>query len=144
MSNAQRLDNVENDLETVKQLLVSTASYAESSDKRIDQLVQRQDLTQKQLDGLAVTVQVMGENIDRFVEKIDRFVEKIDRFVEKTDRFVEKTDRFVEKTDDFLDTTKARNALLDGVILELRESQMSTNAAVERLDRILEQLLKRN
>ena len=137
MSNAQRLDNVENDLETVKQLLVSTASYAESSDKRIDQLVQRQGLTQKQLDGLAVTVQVMGENIDRFVEKIDRFVEK-------TDRFVEKTDRFVEKTDDFLDTTKARNAVLDGVILELRESQMSTNATVERLDRILEQLLKRN
>ncbi|MCC5626551.1 hypothetical protein [Nostoc sp. CHAB 5715] len=130
MSNAQRLDNVENDLETVKQLLVSTASYAESADKRIDRLVERQDLTQKQLDGLAVTVQVMGENIDIFMEKIDKFVEK--------------TDKFVEKTDDFIDTTKARNAVLDGVILELRESQMSTNAAVERLDRILEQLLKRN
>ncbi|MBC6430332.1 hypothetical protein FM036_05595 [Nostoc sp. HG1] len=137
MSNAQRLDNVENDLETVKQLLVSTASYAESADKRIDRLVERQDSSQKQLDGLAVTVQVMGE-------KIDRVVEKIDRFVEKTDRFVEKIDRFVEKTDDFIDTTKARNAVLDGVILELRENQMSTNAAVERLDRILEQLLKRN
>ncbi|MBD2562868.1 MULTISPECIES: hypothetical protein [Nostoc] len=56
----------------------------------------------------------------------------------------EKIDRFVEKTDDFIDTTKARNAVLDGVILELRENQMSTNSAVERLDRILEQLLKRN
>ncbi|MEH2317416.1 hypothetical protein [Nostoc sp.] len=123
MSNAQRLDNVENNLETVKQLLVSTASYAESADKRIDRLVERQDLTQRQLDGLAVTVQVMGEKIDRVVEKIDRFV---------------------EKTDDFIDTTKARNAVLDGVILELREGQMSTNAAVERFDRILEQLLKRN
>ncbi|MEH2413586.1 hypothetical protein [Nostoc sp.] len=130
MSNAQRLDNVENDLETVKQLLVSTTSYAESADKRIDRLVERQDLTQRQLDGLAVTVQVMGEKIDRVVEKIDRFVEK--------------TDRFVDKTDDFIDTTKARNAVLDGVILELREGQMSTNAAVERFDRILEQLLKRN
>lgn len=123
MIKTQRFDNVENELETVKQLLVSTANYAESADKRIDRLVERQDSTQKQLDCLAVTVQVMGEKIDRFVEK---------------------TDRFVEKTDDFIDTTKARNAVLDGVILELRENQMSTNAAVERLDRILEQLLKPN
>jgi len=114
MTNTQRLDNVENELETVKQLLVSTASYAESSNSRLDRLVERQDLTQRQLDGLALSVQSMGEKIDRFVDK----------------------------TDDFIETTKARNAVLDGVILELRDNQVSTNAAVERLERILEQLLK--
>ncbi|MEH2388207.1 MAG: hypothetical protein V7K14_21030 [Nostoc sp.] len=121
MTNTQRLDNVENELETVKQLLVSTASYAESSNSRLDRLVERQDLTQRQLDGLALSVQSMGEKIDRFVDK---------------------TDDFIDKTDDFIETTKARNAVLDGIILELRDNQVSTNAAVERLERILEQLLK--
>ncbi|OUL21477.1 hypothetical protein BV378_26530 [Nostoc sp. RF31YmG] len=116
MTNTQRFDNIENDLETVKQLLISTANYAESANKRIDRLIERQDLTQKQLDGLSVTVQVMAEKIDTFVDKAE----------------------------DFIDTTKARNAVLDGVILELRDNQVSTNAAVDRLERILEQLIKRN
>lgn len=93
MTDAQRLDRVEDELETVKQLLVSTARYAESANQRIDRLIERQDLTQRQLDGLAVTVQVMGEKIDRFIDKAD----------------------------DFIETTKARNAVLDKVILRLEE-----------------------
>lgn len=130
MTNAQRLDNVENELETVKQLLVSTARYAESANGRLDRLVERQDLTQRQLDGLAVTVQFMGEKVDNLATKIDNFV---------------------DTTTDFIEATKARNAVLDGVVLRLDEnqaryeaSQASTNAAVDRLERILEQLIKRN
>ncbi len=130
MTNAQRLDNVENELETVKQLLVSTARYAESANSRLDRLVERQDLSQRQLDGLAVTVQSMSEKVENLSTKIDNFV---------------------DTTTDFIETTKARNSVLDGVVLRLEEnqarleaSQASTNAAVDRLERILEQLIKRN
>ncbi|MBD2255601.1 hypothetical protein [Nostoc parmelioides] len=130
MTDAQRLDHVEDELETVKQLLVSTARYAESSDRKIDRLAERQDLTQRQLDSLAVTVQTMSEKVDSLTTKIDNFV---------------------ETTTDFVETTKARNAVLDGVVLRLDESQArleashaSTNAAVDRLERILEQLIRRN
>ena len=123
MSNPLRLDNVENELETVKQLLVSTARYAESTNSRLDQLVERQDLTQRQLDGLAVAFQGMSETVDNLATKIDNFV---------------------DTTTDFIETTKARNAVLDGVVLRLDENQASTNAAVDRLERILEQLLRQN
>jgi archaellum component FlaC len=47
----QRLDNVENELKTVKQLLLSAGRLAESSHERIDRLAERQDRTQ-QLDTL--------------------------------------------------------------------------------------------
>ncbi|MEA5516571.1 hypothetical protein [Nodularia sp. UHCC 0506] len=114
MTDAQRLNHFEDELDTVKQLLVATARYAESSDHKINRLIDRQDVTQKQLDGLSVTVQVMGEKIERFVENAS----------------------------DFIDTTRARNTILDDVVLELRDSQISTNAAIERLERILEQLLR--
>ncbi|WP_016952440.1 hypothetical protein [Anabaena sp. PCC 7108] len=121
-SHLQQLDD---EFETVKQLLISAASYAESANNRIDRLSERQDITQKQLDGLSVTVQVMGEKVDNFIVKVD-----------------EQFDRLSHKIDDFVDTTKARNAVVNNVVLELRDSQQSTNAAIERLERILEQLLR--
>ncbi|MBD2628597.1 MULTISPECIES: hypothetical protein [Nostocaceae] len=128
-SHLQQLDD---EFETVKQLLISAASYAESANNRIDRLSERQDITQRQLDGLSVTVQVMGEKVQVMGEKVDNFIVKVD----------EQFDRLSHKIDDFVDTTKARNAVVNNVVLELRDSQQSTNAAIERLERILEQLLR--
>ncbi|PHM07118.1 hypothetical protein [Nostoc sp. 'Peltigera malacea cyanobiont' DB3992] len=54
MTNAQRLDHVEDELETVKRLLVSTASYAESANRRLDELTIKQDRTQSHLDELTI------------------------------------------------------------------------------------------
>ncbi|WP_414529647.1 hypothetical protein [Nodularia chucula] len=85
-------------------------------DHKINRLIDRQDITQKQLDGLSVTVEAMGEKIDRFVDNAS----------------------------DFIDTTRARNVILDDLVLELRDSQNSTNAALQRLEIILAQLLERN
>jgi chromosome segregation ATPase len=119
------LHQLDDEFETVKQLLISAASYAESANNRIDRLSERQDITQRQLDGLSVTVQVMGEKVDNFIVKVD-----------------EQFDRLSHKIDDFVDTTKARNAVVNNVVHELRDSQQSTNAAIERLERILEQLLR--
>ncbi|MEA5580409.1 hypothetical protein VB620_03525 [Nodularia harveyana UHCC-0300] len=116
MRDPQRLDYFENELDTVKHLLISTAQYAESSDHKINRLIDRQDITQNQLDGLSLTVQAMGAKIDRFVDNAS----------------------------DFIDTTRARNAILDDVVLELRDSQNSTNAALERLEIILAKLMQRN
>ncbi|QLE58217.1 hypothetical protein [Nostoc sp. TCL26-01] len=137
MTDAQRLDDVEDELETVKQVLLSTARYAESANQRIDRLIERQDSTQKQLDSLAVTVQVMGERVDAFISKTDAFISK-------TDAFISKTDAFVSKTDDFIETTQARNAVFGEVILRLEENHASTNAAIERLERILVRLIPPN
>lgn len=48
--NNDQLDRIENDLETVKDILLTVASRAEATDRRIDRLVERQDHTQQQLD----------------------------------------------------------------------------------------------
>jgi chromosome segregation ATPase len=118
-----RLTRLEDEFETVKQLLVSAASYAESANRRIDRLSDRQDATQRQLDGLAVTVQIMGEKIDGLTVTVGELNHKID---------------------DFIETTTARNSIINNVILELRDGQQSVNAAIERLDAILLKLIERD
>lgn len=122
-----RLNQLEDEFETVKQLLISAASYAESANKRIDRLSERQDITQRQLDGLAVTVQVMGEKVDNFVTKVD-----------------DSLDRLTRKIDDFVETTTARNAVVNNVVLELRDSQQSINASLARMESMILQLHKPN
>lgn len=125
-----RLNQLEDEFETVKQLLISAASYAESADKRIDRLSERQDITQRQLDGLAVTVQVMGETGQSMGEKVDNFVTKVD----------DSLDRLTRKIDDFVETTTARNAVVNNVVLELRDSQQSINASLARMEFMILQL----
>jgi hypothetical protein len=69
MTNAQRLDDVEDELETVKRLLVSTASYAESTGRRLDELTIKQDRTQSHLDELTVKqdrTQILHPSCDRY------------------------------------------------------------------------------
>lgn len=127
MTIEQRLDKIEDEFETVKQLLASAARYAESSHHRIDRLSERQDITQIQLDKLAVTVQVMGEKVDHLGETVDHLGETVNHLSNKIDTFIE--------------TTTAQNAAMNGVISRLEESQVSTNAAVERLEAILLKLI---
>lgn len=129
-----RLNQLEDEFETVKQLLISAASYAESADKRIDRLSERQDITQRQLDGLAVTVQVMGETVQSMGEKVDNFVTKVD----------DSLDRLTRKIDDFVETTTARNAVVNNFVLELRDSQQSINASLARMESMILQLHKPN
>ncbi|MDF5740319.1 MULTISPECIES: hypothetical protein [unclassified Nostoc] len=72
MTNAQRLDHVEDELETVKRLLVSAASYAESANRRLDELTIKQDRTQSQLDQLGVRVDQLSERLNEFVNQTQR------------------------------------------------------------------------
>jgi len=55
-SNGGRLDRLENELETVKNIMLTLARRAEGTDQRIDRLVESQDRTQRQLDQLSITV----------------------------------------------------------------------------------------
>ncbi len=62
---SDRLDRIENDLETVKDILLTVARQYEASEKRmqatderIDRLTQNQDRTQHQLDQLSEDVNI--------------------------------------------------------------------------------------
>ena len=65
MTNAQQLDHVEDELETVKRLLVSTASYTESANKRLEQLTIKQDRTQSHLDELTIKQDRTQSHLDQ-------------------------------------------------------------------------------
>ncbi|MEH2378829.1 MAG: hypothetical protein V7K27_07965 [Nostoc sp.] len=114
MTNAQRLDHVEDELETVKRLLVSTASYAESANRRLDELTIKQDRTQSQLDQLGVRVDQIGGRVDQLSERLNEFVNQTQRLFNQQATVLER----------------------------LEENQRSNNAALERIDRILDYLLR--
>jgi len=139
MTTEQRLDRVEDDLGVVKQLLTSAATYAESANRRLDELTIKQDRTQSQIDQL-------GARVDQIGGKVDQLSGKVDSFVTHTQRLFTKAGGEVEET-------KARTERLEALILKLdrnfeeqrsefQEFKRTTGAALQRIDRILDYLLR--
>ena len=59
-----RIDRIDDDLETVKTILVAVARRAEATSERLDQLIESQGRTQQQLDQLSVKVDALKEDVD--------------------------------------------------------------------------------
>ncbi|MEH1998001.1 MAG: 6-aminohexanoate hydrolase [Nostoc sp.] len=153
MTNAQRLDHVEDELETVKQLLVSTASYAESANRRLDQLSIKQDRTQSHLDELSIKQDRTQSHLDQLGVRVDQMGGKVDQFSDKVDSFITQTQRLFTKTGSEIEETKARTERLEALMLKLdrnfesqksqfQEFQLTTGAALERIDQVLDYLLR--
>lgn len=81
--NSDRLDRIEADLETVKDILLSTARRSETADERIsalsvkteariDRLAEKQDRTQEQLEQLREDVDIAFQTIKLLSENTDR------------------------------------------------------------------------
>ncbi|BAY96018.1 MULTISPECIES: hypothetical protein [unclassified Tolypothrix] len=139
MTTEQRLDRVEDDLAIVKQLLTSAATYAESANRRLDELTIKQDRTQSQIDQL-------GTRIDQIGARVDQLSGKVDSFVSHTQRLFTKAGGEVEET-------KARTERLEALMLrldrnfeeqrsEFQEFKRTTGATLERIDRVLDYLLR--
>ncbi|MCC5637915.1 6-aminohexanoate hydrolase [Nostoc sp. CHAB 5844] len=146
MTNSQRLDDVEDELETVKRLLVSTATYAESANRRLDELTIKQDRTQSHLDQLGVRVDQIGVRVDQIGARVDQLSLKLDSFVTHTQRLFTRAGGEIEET-------KARTERLEALMLKLdrnfeeqksqfQEFQRTTSAALERIDRVLDYLFR--
>jgi len=78
-SGSDRLDRIENDLEAVKDILLTVArryevaaDRREATDERIDRLVERQERTQAQLDQLREDVDIAFQTIKLMSENADR------------------------------------------------------------------------
>ncbi|MEH2013098.1 6-aminohexanoate hydrolase [Nostoc sp.] len=132
MTNAQRLDYVEDELETVKRLLVSTASYAESANRRLDELTIKQDRTQSNLDQIGVRVDQLSDKIDSFVTHTQRLFTKTGSEIEETKARTEQLEALMLKLDRSFEEQKS----------QFQEFQLTTGAALERIDRVLDYLLR--
>ncbi|RCJ39005.1 6-aminohexanoate hydrolase [Nostoc punctiforme NIES-2108] len=153
MTNTQRLDHVEDELETVKRLLVSTASYAESANRRLDELTIKQDRTQSHLDELTIKQDRTQSHLDQLGARVDQIGEKVDQVSDKVDSFITHTQRLFTKAGSEIEETKARTERLEALMLKLdrnfdeqksqfQEFQLTTGAALERIDRVLDYLLR--
>ena len=153
MINTQRLDHVEDELETVKRLLVSTASYAESANRRLDELTIKQDLTQSHLNELTIKQDLTQSHLDQLGARVDQVGGKVDQLSDKVDSFITHTQRLFTKTGSEIEQTKARTERLEALMLKLdrnfeeqksqfQEFQLTTGAALERIDRVLDYLLR--
>ena len=64
--------NQDDELELIRQLLIATANRAESTDAKLDRLVESQDRTQRQLDQLAVKQDRTQDQLDQLSGKVDQ------------------------------------------------------------------------
>jgi chromosome segregation ATPase len=148
MTTEQRLDRVETEFATIRQLLISAATYAESANRRIDELGTKQDRTQIMLDEL-------GAKQDRTQTQLDRLGMRVDQLSSRVDEFIFHTQRLFNKAGGEIEETKARTERLEAIMLKLdrnyeeqksqfQEYQLTTNAALERIDRVLDYLLRQS
>ena len=148
-----RLDKIEDELETAKRLLVSAASYAESANQRldrltvtvegisqkVDELTTAQVHTQRQIDELAATQTQTQAQLNHLSEKVDEFVFQAQRlFTQNAERLI----RVEGQTERLEAIVQLLNRNYTAQQSQLQEFQLTTNAALERIDRVLDYLLR--
>ena len=162
MTTEQRLDRVETEFATIRQLLISAATYAESANRRIDELGAKQDRTQIMLDELGakqdrsqIMLDELGTKQDRSQTQLDQLGMRVDQLSSRVDEFIFHTQRLFNKAGGEIEETKARTERLEAIMLKLdrnyeeqksqfQEYQLTTNAALERIDRVLDYLLRQS
>lgn len=72
---AERLNQMEDEMETIKELLISTARMAERNSESINRLVERMSEATSNVDRLAVAQLNSEERLDQLTALMTRFVE---------------------------------------------------------------------
>jgi len=72
---AERLNRMEDEMETIKELLISTARMAERNSESINRLVERMSEATSNVDRLAVAQLNAEERLDQLTALMTRFVE---------------------------------------------------------------------
>ncbi|WP_254445322.1 hypothetical protein [Anabaena sp. UHCC 0204] len=105
MTTEQRLDRVESEFATIRQLLISAATYAESANRRIDELGIKQDRTQIMLDELGakqdrtqIMLDELGMRVDDLGMKQDRTQTQLDQLGMRVDQLSSRVDEFIFHT----------------------------------------------
>ncbi|NEP62979.1 MAG: 6-aminohexanoate hydrolase [Symploca sp. SIO2G7] len=146
MTTQQRLNRLEDEFSTVKELLISAARHASSANERleqltvkVDRLTESQETTQTQLDRLTESQETTQTQLNQLSERVDAFVFNAQRLFSQTGErmiIVEgQTERLVGVVQMLQRNYSAQQS-------QLQEFQLTTNAALERIDRILDYLLK--
>ncbi|RCJ37847.1 hypothetical protein A6770_40055 [Nostoc minutum NIES-26] len=160
MTTEQRLDRVEDDLVVVRQLLASAATYAESANRGLEQAVRRQEATDAQIAQLLEAQKATDTKLDRLTERIDelttyqnRTQTQLEQLSSRMNEFIFHTQRIFNQQATVLERADGRAERLEAIVQRLdrsheqqksqfQEFQRTTGAALERIDRVLDYLLR--
>ncbi len=116
------MTNGNDDLETVKTILVAVARRAEATDERLDQLIESQGRTQKQLDQLSVNVDALGVKVDSLREDVDIAFQTIGLMAENGDRDrAELREEAAQDRAEFRERTEQNRAEFQAEVLRIWE-----------------------
>lgn len=119
------MTNGNDDLETVKTILVAVARRAEATDERLDQLIESQGRTQKQLDQLSVNVDALGVKVDSLREDVDIAFQTIGLMAENGDRDrAELREEAAQDRAEFRERTEQNRAEFQAEVLRIWEYLM--------------------
>lgn len=148
-----RLDKIEDELETAKRLLVSAASYAESANQRLDRLtVTVEDISQK-VDELTTAAAHTQRQIDELTATQTQTQAQLNQLSSRVDEFVFQAQRLFTQSAERLIRVEGQTERLEAIVQllnrnytaqqsQLQEFQLTTNAALARIDRVLDYLLR--
>ena len=91
-----RLDRIEDDLETVKDILIAVARRAEATDSRLDRLVESQDRTQQQLDQLSSRVDQLTEDVEKDFKTFTALSDNTDRTLASINASIQRQDKILD------------------------------------------------
>lgn len=91
-----RLDRIEDDFETVKDILIAVARRAEATDSRLDRLVESQDRTQQQLDQLSSRVDQLTEDVEIAFQTITALSDNTDRTLASINASIQRQDKILD------------------------------------------------
>ncbi|MCC5617295.1 6-aminohexanoate hydrolase, partial [Nostoc sp. CHAB 5836] len=119
----------------------------------LDEFSIEQDRTQSHLDQIGVRVDQLTIKQDRTQSQLDQIGVRVDQLSDRLDSFITHTQRLFTKAGGEIEETKARTERLEALMLKLdrgfeeqksqfQEFQLTTGAALERIDRVLDYLLR--
>ncbi len=145
MTTEQRLQAIETkqasaeeELETVRQLLISAASYAESSHERLDRLTEKMD---RYAEERQQRDREIDERLDRLDTRVSEVIFHAERLIGNWSRYSQQNNHRIERLEQILANQERMMARQQE---EYQEFRRTTTAALERIDRILDYLMRRD
>ncbi len=129
---AERLDLIEDEMETIKELLIATARMAERTSASIDRLTERLDHQTRNIDRLAVSQLNSEERVDQLVSaqlnseyRVDQLGTRVDQLVSaqlnsehRVDQVGTRVDQLAALMVRFIENAEADRTVIRGIQTE--------------------------
>lgn len=138
MTTEQRLNHIEDEFETVKQLLASAARYAESANETGDRNTRSIEQLSEKINQLNEAQQQTQTHLDLLSEKVDRLTNRVDRLAERVDEFVFQAQRLFTQLGEQQSRTEATVQTLVDSVTRLTRNSETTQAEILRIWQYLE------